>query len=62
MAFLVTASYGIAIELAQRSVPGRFPSVGDAVIDAAGAALVLLVLAMGHRRLAHRAWAIVRGR
>lgn len=49
--FAATVAYGIAIELAQRSVPGRFPSAGDAAIDAAGAALALAAIAAGHRRL-----------
>lgn len=49
-AFVVATAYGAAVELAQRTVEGRFPSAGDAVVDALGAALALAFVALVHRR------------
>jgi hypothetical protein len=40
-AFVVATGFGAAMELAQRSVPGRFGTVRDVQIDAAGAVIGL---------------------
>lgn len=40
LAFAAASGYGVALEVAQAWVPGRSPEIADALIDAAGAALV----------------------
>ena len=40
-ALVATTAYGVAIELLQRAVPGRFAAFDDVVLDAIGAAVVL---------------------
>lgn len=45
-----TIAYGIGIEFAQGLVPGRFPSIGDAVANTLGAVIALLVMRVGRVR------------
>ncbi len=56
-----TTAYGVAIELLQRAVPGRFASWEDVALDAVGAALVLSAGALVYARRQSRR-ACVRGR
>ena len=42
-AWVVAALYGVSDELHQALVPGRMPSIGDGLADAAGAALGVII-------------------
>ena len=55
-AFLLTVLYGLSDEFHQSFVPGRNPSLVDALgFDASGAAILLLVLFLGKRWYQRRA-------
>lgn len=50
VAFGCTLLYALSDELHQRFVPGRSPSLGDVLTDAAGAAVALALVAWLRRR------------
>jgi len=54
-ALVATTAYGVAIELMQRPVPGRFASLDDVMFDAIGAAVVLAAGALIFTRWPFRA-------
>ncbi len=49
-AFVLAAAYGVIDELHQAFVPGRTSSVDDALLDAFGAALPVLVIVVARMR------------
>jgi VanZ family protein len=51
MACAWVIAYGVALELAQLAVPGRFSSLLDIALNTAGVALAALLISIGRRRL-----------
>lgn len=54
-AFLLTVAYGVSDELHQAYVPSRVASVGDAIADASGAGLSILLMGLVGSLRARRA-------
>lgn len=45
-AFLIAAGYGAVLELVQTLLPGRYPSVGDALANGAGSLAAIAIFGM----------------
>lgn len=55
LVFIAVVVVGIADELAQTRLPGRYAELGDLAADTAAALCVVVLLALARRRLARRA-------